>query len=119
MTEEKFGVELIIDMHNCDESLFTKELLTKYFIELCELIDMTRHGDPMFWIEYGKEPHLSGISAVQFIRTSNIVIHTLDKLKAVYVNIFSCKDFDKTIAEEFTKQFFKAEKITSTSVDRI
>ena len=114
-----FGVELLLDMHNCDEKIFTEENITRYFIELCEIINMTRHGDPMFWVEYGKEPHMSGISAVQFIRTSNIVIHTLDKLKAVYVNIFSCKDFDKKIAEDFTRKFFKAEKVKSNIVRRI
>ena len=117
--KKSFGVELLLDIHGCDKRLFTEEEITKYFIELCDLIEMTRHGEPMFWIEYGEEPHLSGISAVQFIRTSNIVIHTLDKLQAVYVNIFSCKNFDSKVAKEFTKSFFKAQKVTARFVDRI
>lgn len=114
-----FGVELLIDMHECDETLFTEEHISRYFIELCDLIDMTRHGDPMFWIEYGEELHMSGISAVQFIRTSNIVVHTLDRLRAVYVNIFSCKVFDRKVAEDFTASFFKAGVVDSKMIDRV
>lgn len=114
-----FGVELLLDLHDCDETLFTKENLTRYFIELCELIDMTRHGEPMFWEEYGKELHMSGISAVQFIRTSNIVVHTLDRLQAVYVNVFSCKEFDRQVAEDFTTAFFKAGKVESKMIPRV
>jgi S-adenosylmethionine decarboxylase len=114
-----FGVELLLDMHECDATLFTKESLTSYFIQLCDLIDMTRHGEPMFWEEYGEEPHMSGISAVQFIRTSNIVVHTLDRLQAVYVNIFSCKAFDQQVAEEFTAVFFNAGRVNAKMIDRV
>ena len=51
-------------------------------------------------------PHAKGSSAVQFILTSSIVIHTLDLLDAVYVNIFSCKTFDKEIAKDITVEWF-------------
>lgn len=114
-----YGVELILDMHDCDIQTFTEEYLTRFFIELCDLIKMERHGEPMFWTEHTTEPHMSGISAVQFIRTSNIVVHTLDKLSAVYVNIFSCADFDPKVAEEFTKKFFKAQKSNTSFIERI
>ena len=55
-------------------------------------------------------PHTKGTSAVQFILTSSIVIHTLDLLKTAHINIFSCKSFDKDIAEKLTKQWFGAKK---------
>ena len=61
---------------------------------ICEKIEMTRHGDPLFWEDYSDVPHLNGVSAMQFIETSTIVCHPLPMLNSVYVNIFSCKDFD-------------------------
>ncbi len=63
-------------------------------------------------------PHTKGTTAVQFILTSNITIHTLDILKNVYVNIFSCKEFDASKAEEFTKNWFKGEVISSHLIVR-
>ncbi len=51
--------------------------------------------------------------------TSNITIHTLDDLKAVYINIFSCKDFDSAIAITFTRAWFKGELVQIKPLDRL
>ena len=55
-----------------------------------------------YWDDVGVPPEerqtsplTKGTSAVCFILTSAIVVHTLDDLGAVYVNIFSCKEFDR------------------------
>ena len=65
------------------------------------------------------EPHLKGTSAIQFIMTSNITIHTLDLMENVYLNIFSCKDFDSYVAEKFSKEWFKADTCRSHFIERI
>ena len=111
---KNYGKELIIDLHDCDVTTFTRESLEKYFEELCTLIDMQRcdlhfwdyEGDPDGYAE--AEDHLKGISAIQFIMTSNITIHTLDILKKVFINVFSCKDFSEAVATEFSVKFFDA-----------
>jgi S-adenosylmethionine/arginine decarboxylase-like enzyme len=81
--------------------------------------------DLHFWDDYGvpKEerqtsPHTKGTSAVQFILTSTIVIHTLDVMKAVYINIFSCKPFDKKIAIKITREWFGAMKCKTHFIER-
>jgi len=53
--------------------------------------------------------HMKGTSAVCFILTSSIVIHTLDNLKAVYINIFSCKEFAPDSATNFAQNWFEVE----------
>ena len=94
-----YGIELIIDLHDCNlESLVNKGKLTEFFVTLCEKIDMQRHGEPLFWEDYSDIPHLNGVSAMQFIETSTIVCHPLPILKSVYINIFSCKEFDPKVA---------------------
>ena len=120
-----YGKELILDLHDCDPSMFTRTSIRLYFINLCELIDMER-CDLHFW-DYEEDPegyaeaedHLKGISAVQFISTSNITIHTLDVLKKVFINIFACKDFDEYDAMEFTEQWFKGNMIQIKVLDRL
>lgn len=122
---ERYGVELILDLHGCDTTTFTRESIAAYFERLCVLIDMQRDA-LHFWDDIGvpeadkqTSPHTQGTSAVQFILTSSIVIHTLDQLGAVYINMFSCKVFDPTVAEQFTVEWFGAKNRTARFIDRI
>ena len=119
---DSYGQEF--DLHDCDSSRFTRHHIREYLEGLCALIDMER-CDLHFWDDVGipeedqqVSPKTKGTSAVQFILTSTIVIHTLDLLKAVYVNIFSCKSFDTRQAADFTAKWFKARHWNSTVVDR-
>ena len=121
---DAYGKELILDLHNCSPTTFTREKIERYFIELCDLIDMER-CDLHWWDdlhtpedEKETEPHLVGTSAIQFIKTSNITIHTLDIMKRVYLNIFSCKDFDEHKASSFSAQWFRGEVVNSKAIER-
>ena len=123
--EGKYGIELILDLHDCDVSTFTRESISEYFSQLCELIDMQRE-DLHFWDDVGvaeedkqTSPQTQGTSAVQFILTSSIVIHALDQLRAVYINMFSCKPFDPHVAEKFTAEWFGAGGCSARFIDRI
>lgn len=120
-----YGKEIIVDLHNCDPALFTRKSIRDYFKEICVLIDMER-GKLCWWDdlytpdeEKETEPHLVGISAVQFIRTSNITIHTLDIMKRVYLNLFSCKDFDGRAVVSFTREWFDGEVVNVVEIRRI
>ena len=62
--------------------------------------------------------HTKGTSAVCFILTSSIVIHTLDVLQTVYINIFSCKPFDHVRARDFSFNWFHADKCYEHSLVR-
>ena len=123
--DKPYGFELIIDLHGCDISTFNRESLDGYFEKLCKAIDMKK-CERYFWDDVGlpeeqkqTSPHTKGSSAVQFILTSSIVIHTLDLLEAVYINIFSCKSFDAKVAERITKEWFGAKECSSHLIERI
>lgn len=123
-SKKAYGQELILDLHECDPSRFTRSSIRKFCAELCELIDMER-CDLHFWDDVGvpmeeqqTDPKTKGTSAVQFILTSTIVIHTLDLMEAVYVNIFSCKDFDADEAAVFAAKWFASTEWTSQVVTR-
>jgi S-adenosylmethionine/arginine decarboxylase-like enzyme len=119
-----YGYELVLDLHGCDARKFNRRSLNRYFDELCALIEMEKcvvH----FWDDVGVAPeerqtlpHTKGTSAVCFILTSSIVVHTLDLLRAVYLNIFSCKSFDPQIVESFSKRWFSASESRQTFLPR-
>ncbi len=121
---KNYGKELILDLHNCNPKKFNRETIKRYFRQVCDLIDMKR-CKLVWWDDYGlpldkrqTAPHLKGTSAVQFIMTSNITIHTLDVLKNVYLNVFSCKDFDAIKAMKFSEKFFGGKAINFKVIDR-
>ena len=124
-TPDQYGIELILDLHGCNASTFTRKSISAYFEHLCDLIDMKREA-LHFWDDIGvseedkqTSPHTQGTSAVQFILTSSIVIHTLDQLGAVYINIFSCKEYDPKVAEKFTVEWFGASECSARFIDRV
>lgn len=122
---ESYGKELIIDLHNCDTRLFTRKIFEQFLKELCYLIDMERE-DLYFW-DYEEDhkaykeapPHLKGISLIQFIKTSNITIHSLDELKKLFLNIFSCKPFDSEVVLKFVQLYFDGICVSHMEVDRL
>lgn len=120
-----FGKELLLDLHECDACRFTRKSIRNYFKEVCTLIEMERcklvWWDDLHTPEGEKEtePHLVGTSAVQFIKTSNIIIHTLDLMDRAYLNIFSCKDFDEKIAAQFSADWFHGKIVSASVIARI
>lgn len=110
---DSYGKELILDIHNCDVSKFNRTDIERYIKILCDdIIDMDR--EDLYWWDYEDDiagykeapDHLKGTSCVQFILTSTIVIHSLVELKKIFINIFSCKNFDAETAVVFTEKYF-------------
>ena len=119
-----YGYELVLDLHGCNPDRFNRKDIDDYFTELCQRIDMQK-CEVHFWDDVGvvpeeqqTDPHTKGTSAVCFILTSSIVIHTLDILKTVYVNIFSCNDFDPDLAAAFTREWFESDTCEPTFLTR-
>ena len=120
-----YGFELLLDLHGCNPAKVNRADIDGYFTELCRRISMEK-AETHFWDDVGvsieerqTSPQTKGTSAVCFILTSTIVVHTLDILEAVYVNIFSCKAFDPEIAAKFTENWFQAGSSNSTFVPRV
>ena len=125
MTDKPYGYELILDLHECDATTFTRESIDNYFEKLCKAIDMVQ-CERYWWDDIGVPQeeqqtlsHTKGTSAVQFILTSSIVIHTLDLMNAAYINIFSCKGFDHKVATEITTDWFKAQSRRKHFIERV
>ena len=120
-----YGYELVMDLSDCDRETFTRKSIDEYFSSICEVIEMDK-CEVYFWDdvdvppqEQQTSPKTKGTSAVCFILTSTIVIHTLELTGTAYVNIFSCNTFDPDIAAEFTRSWFGGEIKRSRLIERL
>jgi len=114
-----FGTELILDLHGCDpEIIRSRKKLEEFARKLVRRIRMVAYGKP-FLAHFGhKDPVTSGYSLVQLIETSSITAHFSEGKNSVYLNIFSCKPFDKDDALEFCKEYFKARRVRNRFIVR-
>jgi len=85
-------------------------ILEHWVKSLVKELDMDPIGEPL--IEYtGNAPHLYGYSVVQLIQTSDIVAHFCDDLGDIYIDIFSCKEYDPQQIAYWCKDYFNAHDI--------
>lgn len=113
MGEPAWGWHLVLNLYECDpDKIRSAETIEQYVIELCDLIQMKRFGDPTI-VDFGEDPRVSGYSLVQLIETSNICGHFANDSNAAYLDIFSCKKFDPELAAQFSMDTFGALKHTA------
>lgn len=117
-----YGQELIVDLHECTNATMDVDI-QEFCEELVELVDMEIEDFHLWASEPGeeKDPKTFGVSAVQFILTSQVVVHVLPLLQggSVYLNLFSCKPFDADVAVKFIEHWFEAQECQSQVVERI
>lgn len=110
-------MELIIDLHACDLGKnVSKKRTEEFIVEVCSMTKMKRHGRPLWWTQKSEIPFWHGTSVLQFIVTSDIVMHLLPKMRCVYINIFTCKPFQPKPVVEYAKKFWKAGKVATSKL---
>ncbi|HLH70176.1 MAG TPA: S-adenosylmethionine decarboxylase [Candidatus Dormibacteraeota bacterium] len=117
---EPFGWELLLDLYGCDEEAIRDEARIRQFVEqLCdEILRMRRVGEPLL-LRFGEaDPKTAGYSAVQLIETSSIVAHFSEERRSVYLDVFSCRQFDPEQVTRFASQVFRAGHCQSRFVTR-
>lgn len=119
MTENIFGWELVLDLYECDLNVLTsRDALAQYAVEVCEVLDMKRFGEP-FLEHFGHEKiETSGYSLVQLIETSSIVGHFSEYKRSAYLNLFSCRAYDAEVVAAFTCKYFGAQRVTKRFIER-
>lgn len=113
-----WGWHLVLNLYECSlECIQSAQVIRQFVIDLCDLIEMRRFGEPTI-VNFGDDPRVSGYSLVQLIETSNICAHFADQSRAVYIDIFSCKQFEPQIAANFCIETFGAQKASGTFISR-
>lgn len=119
MNKEPWGYHLLLDCASGDiEKITSKNNIAEFVKELVKKIDMVSFGD--LWIERfaTHDPDKAGISFVQMIETSNITGHFVEKNGDFYLDVFSCKPFDKETVVTLTQQYFSPKSIRIRLVER-
>jgi S-adenosylmethionine/arginine decarboxylase-like enzyme len=116
--KESWGFHTIIDGFDCNpEKIRDAEYIRKFVIELCDLIEMKRFGEP-FIVKFGEDPRVTGYSMLQLIETSNLACHYAENTNSFYLDIFSCKKYDVKKAVEFCTEFFEAKSHVYRYIER-
>lgn len=104
-----YGKHLVLTAQNCNENILSEQGIADWMTELVDRIDMVAFGEPISK-RFG-EGIEEGISAVQLIMTSAIVIHTNDMAREMYLDVFSCKGYNENDVIDFLKETFAPENI--------
>jgi S-adenosylmethionine/arginine decarboxylase-like enzyme len=99
-----YGKHVLLGASGCNERLRDLDAIRAFVAELVERIDMVAYGET-FAARFGSGIEI-GISAVQLIETSAITIHTNDAAGDLYLDVFSCKDFDAGAVVETVRSWF-------------
>lgn len=120
-----FGPHLTLDLYGCRKSkLMDSNFITQVLEELPDLIGMNKISQPSVSSfsgnPLGKEDSFDkgGISAFVLIAESHIAIHTFVAQGFASIDIFSCKEFDMALAEEYLVKSFEAKKVEKNVFDR-
>jgi len=120
-----FGMEMVIDFAGGTgyQSKDDGDNLDKFIVELCETIDMERHGP--FHKEWFGNNSVEGWSGIQLITTSSITMHFCpyyedykDTSNSGYINVFSCKNFTPNDVVLVIKKYFNPDIIDAVILDR-
>jgi len=112
-----WGYHLMLDISGCNEAICSRDSIYKFVKDLIVRIDMTAHGEPI--IEYllpGDSKQ--GFSLMQLITTSNISAHFVEPNMTAYIDIFSCKPFDISVAQNVVKEYFGPTKMRINYITR-
>lgn len=107
MSSQYWGYHLTLDCHDCNRYKIKNEEHVKDFIkELMVRIDMKPIGDTRVEYTAAEFPDKAGLTAVQIIVTSTIVAHFIDSTGDLYLDVFSCKQFDIETVVNTVDEYF-------------
>jgi S-adenosylmethionine/arginine decarboxylase-like enzyme len=112
-----WGYHLIINAGNCNRNAVTNaEIIRKFAKDLVEQIDMVAYGEPQV-IHFG-EDNKAGYTLVQLIETSNICAHFCDDTGDAYIDVFSCKPYDKNVVLTLIDEYFLPSRMNHEFLER-
>jgi S-adenosylmethionine/arginine decarboxylase-like enzyme len=107
-----WGKHLVLDATGCSPKMIGCPIVIGNFTrDLVRRIDMVAYGDPQI-VMFGTG-NKKGYTLIQLIETSNIAAHFVEENNSMYLDVFSCKDFDPAIVKEVVREYFDAQRFSS------
>lgn len=102
-----WGMVASVDLYDCHpQHIKDPKKIEELINGLVAEIKMTKYGPAM--IQRFAEGELEGYSALQFIETSSITLHFDETKNRAFIDVFSCKFFEPSVAEKFCQKFLEA-----------
>lgn len=112
-----WGKHLILDAAKCSPKMIGCPIvITNFANTLVKRIDMVPYGAPQV-VMFGSG-NKKGYTLIQLIETSNIAAHFVEENNSMYLDVFSCKDFDPDVVQEAVHEFFDAQKFSTNLILR-
>ena len=114
-----WGYHSVFDCWDCDRTAIQDKNTVRNFITtLVKDIDMVPIGNPQISQTAIGQDDKEGFTAIQIIETSSITAHFINSTGCLYLDVFSCKKFDREIVQMLIKQFFNPKAIRKESLIR-
>ena len=119
MCMDYWGYHTVFDCWDCDRTAIQDKNTVRNFITtLVKDIDMVPIGNPQISQTAIGQDDKEGFTAIQIIETSSITAHFINSTGSLYLDVFSCKKFDREIVQMLIKQFFNPKSIRKESLIR-
>ena len=116
---ESFGPHLTLDLSECNQAkLSDLDFIFNLLSSLPDQIGMTKITQPYVFPYLGLVPEDKGVTGVVIIAESHISIHTFSDKNYIFIDVFSCKDFDVEETANIIIEAFEAKKVTKSIVER-
>ena len=114
-----WGYHLLLDCGECDlDKMKDKSNIEKWIKCLVQDIDMTPIGEPYIARVAEDQIDKAGYTAMQLIVTSHIASHFVDSTKQIYLDVFSCRKFDKETVKQSMIKYFDCGSMRETYTTR-
>jgi S-adenosylmethionine decarboxylase len=113
-----WGFHLLLDLGKCNiKSIKCPNNIIAFNKHLVKAIDMVPYGEPQ--LAHFGEGDKAGYTSVQLIMTSSIVCHFCEENGSVYMDLHSCKPYNKDTVKNIAGQYFEPESIKEHYVERL
>jgi S-adenosylmethionine/arginine decarboxylase-like enzyme len=114
---QSWGKHLIVDAASCKSSAIrSRQTIYDFTKHLVKRIDMVAYGEPQI-VMFGTG-NKKGYTLVQLIETSNITAHFVEETDDLYLDVFSCKDFDPHAVVGLLNDYFQPQNVTTYTMHR-
>ena len=105
-----YGQQLLLDAHGCAIELRRLSAIVEFLRVMPTRVGMRPYGSPI--VERFGEGEEVGFSGVQLLYNSAVVLHTNEKYLDLYLDVFSCRNFDIDVAISEVRSTFRPEAIS-------
>lgn len=107
----------MVNAGDCDPiAIRSKPTITAFAKEIVKAIDMVAFGKPQV-VMFGTGDK-KGYTLVQLIETSCITAHFVEEYDDIYLDIFSCSSFEKSVALAVFRRYFSPKNVNATMIAR-